>query len=480
VARRVLLLGAGPLPAAGTRSAPGVANRLWHFAQPLIAAGHDCLLVTLESGGMAAGELRLENAPARETQGRPWRTLAMEVAGEATPEGLLALARAFAPQRVIGAGTLLAGAHAVACGAAAGAPAWVDLFGDPLAEIQAKAEVQGAAFNADELVIVWRLVLRVLGGGAAFSSVSRRQADALLGQLALVGRLGEIDFAQSVRRYEAACPVIHTLPCCVERLEPPTALERDGWLARQGVPAAARIALWSGGFNAWADPATLVAGCELAMDRDPELWLVATGGGLGDYLEQVFDTFTALVRRSRHAARMRALGWLPLDEAQQWLAAAQVGVIVDRPCGETRLGARNRLLVHAAAAQPIVATRGCEAVGDMAADGALLAVEPGNAAALAEAIGAVLNDPTHAQTLGMAGQRFCADHYTFAATADPVLAWVAGEADARANNNATGATRAAMYIRQAMDPQQREADLRTLARLRANPLRRLIASLRRR
>ena len=56
---------------------------------------------------------------------------------------------------------------------------------------------------------------------------------------------------------------IHPIPCAVEALEIPSGVappDRRSWLDHAGLPVSAQVVLWSGGFNAWADPETLVAG----------------------------------------------------------------------------------------------------------------------------------------------------------------------------------------------------------------------------
>jgi hypothetical protein len=56
IGRRLVFFGAGPLPASASENAPGVANRLWNFLQPALAAGHDCLVFSLESGAPSIEE----------------------------------------------------------------------------------------------------------------------------------------------------------------------------------------------------------------------------------------------------------------------------------------------------------------------------------------------------------------------------------------------------------------------------------------
>jgi glycosyltransferase involved in cell wall biosynthesis len=447
-ARRMLLFGAGPMPGPDETGAPGVANRLWHFLRPALEAGHRALAVTLEPGAPPLADASRPR-PCRAGD-LAWEAVAAPVEDFKRPAALARLARAFAPDAVAGVGTLQAAA--TACAVVGDRPVWADLFGDPLAEIQAKASLLGGAADPDEHLFVWELMTRVLQRADAFSTVSRRQRDALLGQLLLMG-MTDGQVAADPGRHPAAAPtlegLVHCMPCGLAGFRSPRpapdAPARARWRSERGLPADARVALWSGGFNAWADPATLVAAVERAMNDDPRLWLVATGGGLPGYLNGVHGEARRLAAASRHAGRMRLEGWLRLEEAEGWAAMADVALLADRPCAETRLGARNRLLTLAVARCPIAATLGTEVVEEMAAGGALRAVPAGDAEALAMAIDALLADPKAARAQAERAIDFCERHYRFDATAGPFLRFIeaAGApagADAAANASAGGGT----------------------------------------
>jgi glycosyltransferase involved in cell wall biosynthesis len=486
--RRVLLLGAGPLPSPRSPAAPGVANRLWHFLQPAIAAGHHCLALTLEPDAPELGGRRPE---AKLWRDLPWQHLALGVADFKRPDLLAGVVASFDPQIVVAAGTLQAGA--TACALAGDRPVWVDLFGDPLAEIQTKAGLLGDAFDLDEHLFVWELMLRVLTRADAFSTVSRRQRDALLGQLLLLGmtdaqveqmrnaeggtRKETEEELQSNPRDAGIVDLIHPMPCAVERLEllpRPSPAERAALLESAGLPPDSLVALWSGGFNAWADPLTLVAGLELAMRREPRLRLVATGGPLPGYLSRVYETMRAATAASRHVARFHLLDWLPLETAQRWAAAADVGLMVDRPCAETQLGARNRLLTFVAAHCPVVATRGTEVVDEMELTaGALLACDPGRPDALAEAVFTLLANPALAHAVADRAVDHVRRAYTFAASCGPFLEFVARAEAVTAPDDAAPPASAAEWIAGYIDPVRRRADWAELVRYRSGRWNRL-------
>ncbi len=467
--RRLALFGAGPLPTADSMAAPGIANRLWHHLLPALEAGHDCMVLSIEADAAPLGGGGLGAAgPVEMRRGRwGWRQCAVRPEDCLRPAGLRRLVAEFSPDAIAGAGTLLAGA--TACAVAAEVPVWVDLFGDPLAEIGAKASIGGEPFSREDHLLVWRLLLGVLTRADAFATVSRRQRDALLGQLLVAGRLdGPRPLAD----------LIHPIPCAFESFNMMPEIEAaDGAAlkASAGLPGDARVALWNGGFNAWADAATLVAGLERAMDNDPRLRLVVTGAHLPGYLAEVHQDFVERARASRHGDRIHRLGWLELEQARRWMGAADLGLLCDRPCAETRLGARNRLLDLAAARCPMIATRGTEVVEEMEAGGALVAIEPCDAEALAGAIGKLLADPEQRRRLGDQGFEFCRKHYSFAATATPFRGFLA---DPRRAVPADPERAGTELIAGHLDMDRREAEWAELARLRRGSLpRRLLRRL---
>ncbi len=476
--RGIVLFGAGPLPEPGSCHAPGVPNRLWNFMQPALAGGHRCLAVSIEPDAAPLGEGAGSGPESRTWQDHAFQALSVAVDDCKQPAALKQVVEAFGPEVLMGAGTLQA--SATACRLAGGRPVWADLFGDPLAEVQARADLQTGPESTEHTLLAWELMLEVLGRADAFSVVSRRQADALLGQLGLLGRLGTQPEAAPDPPAPSIQSAIHVVPCSLESLDL-TGLDpsADRWALwnEAALPTEAKVALWSGGFNAWADPVTLIEGVEAAMDELAELHLVATGGELPGYLERVYGAFKTRVGASRHRDRMRPLGWHPLAEANRWLAAADLGLLTDRPCAETRLGSRNRLLYHAAARCPVVATRGTEIVADMEAAGVLVAVPRGDAKALGRAIVELLAAPDRAKALGRRAHDFCALHYVFHRTAQPWLDFLADPARSSIEPrlpDQEGATQSATAtIAQYLDVKARRAEWRELASLREGPLARL-------
>ena len=207
------------------------------------------------------------------------------------------------------------------------------------------------------------------------------------------------------------------------------------------------------------------------MDRLPDLHLVATGGALPGYLDRVHERFMRLITASQHAERMHGLGWLPMDAANLWLRRAELAILTDRPCSETYLGARNRLLYHAAARCPILATRGTEVVEEMEQGGALEAVDPADPKALAQKLADLMEDAARREELGGRGYEFCSRHYTFATTSGSFQDFL--NQPRRNSPAAPGDRSAPAWIAHYLDLEARQAEWSELARYRSAPWRRL-------
>ncbi|MCG8461495.1 MAG: glycosyltransferase, partial [Holophagales bacterium] len=300
--RRVLVLGWGPLPFESARMNYAPGTRSWQMALPLAEAGHRVLLVYAPIPGASFddGEPTYRRHRGVHVLSLPRRLFEAEGSLESLVDGLR-------PEVLVGAAPV---PSLWAVRLAGKRPVWVDLFGDPMAEAQARARHLEAG---DHLGAYWRLMAELLSRGDAFGAVSARQRLAVVGQLSLAGRLDGASAGEEQ---------VHVLPCAL----PPRASRGGTGEAADGdgsspAPAAGgelRL-LWSGGFNTWCDADTLMAGLEGAMDADPGLVLDATGGAIGGHDVDTYARVEEAFARSRHRERLRLHGALPTAEAEAML-----------------------------------------------------------------------------------------------------------------------------------------------------------------
>ncbi len=386
--------------------APG--TRSWQFAAALAAEGHAVLLACAPIPGATFAPppaVELEERDGRDH--RPpasWRRSKIRTNGER-------LVEAFAPDALIGAAP---GPSAWAADAAGELPLWVDFFGDPLAEGQAREAVYP---GLESFGAYAGQVAPLLRRGDAFSAVSQRQRLALIGQLGLAGRL---------RGAAAGHEFVEVLPCAAES-------ETPGPPAVAAAPSEKTfLVFWSGGFNTWCDVPTLVAGLEAAMDQRPELTFVATGGEIAGHDDRTAEDFRERVAASRHARRFLLLGQVPRQEAETWLRRAQLALITEKKLYERELGSSGRVSGWLAAGKAILCS-GCSELAEELGrprSGAHLrarAIADSLAARLVEAAGA----PQRLRELAARAAGHAREHLTYAATTAPLRAW-AQEPAARA------------------------------------------------
>lgn len=360
---RVLLAGVGPMPHPDLKKvyAPGL--RLDAFRRALVDGGHEVHLAEMRFGGGAgapgapspsglAGHTPIPGDPAEAA------TILTRIAEEWRPDAAVALTDA--------ASLALATSHY-------SGPLHVDYFGHPMAERQQQAHVH----DSDEgLAAQWLHVLPVLLRADRFSVNSPSQRLALVGELGAAGRLNS-----------GTChsELIDVIPPAIPFAEPFT-LGDPGLLGRLGVPEGARVVLSTGGFNTWVDEETLFAGLERAMEEDPRLHFVATGGRIEGHVAVVFERFEDRAAASRFRERFHLVGWLPHRELEDLMQLAEVAVNCDRWSLEGELGCRNRLFGWLWAGLRVVTTVSSDPTRDLVAQGLVQPVPERHPEALAAAL----------------------------------------------------------------------------------------------
>jgi hypothetical protein len=313
--RRILLAGVGPRPTPGAFKvyAPGL--RLETFRRVLEAAGHEVFLAEMLFGG--DGSLRSTEGeavcvlPAEES---PRREAFESILAQQKPEIIVTSTDVM--------GNLAARSTFIG-------PLFCDFFGHPMAERQMQAAV--AKSNAG-LLGQWREILPILARADCFGVCSSAQKHALLGELGAVGRLG-----YETANYDFARVLAPANP--FEESFHPTNYRVRGAV----VSPEARILLFSGGYNTWLDEETLFQAVELAMQRDPLLHYVSTGGAIEGHVNTVFERFHSRVQGSVFKERFHFLGWVSHEDYMSICLEADAGITVDEPTLEGVYGCRNRL-----------------------------------------------------------------------------------------------------------------------------------------
>jgi glycosyltransferase involved in cell wall biosynthesis len=160
-----------------------------------------------------------------------------------------------------------------------------------------------------------------------------------------------------------------------------------------------RIAIWGGGMWSWLDPLTAVRAVELVRPRRPDLRLAFVGFEHPDPAQR--RSFEPVAAAARGYARDRGLEgdavvfrprWLERDDYTANLADADVGVSLHGETLEGRYASRTRILDYLETGLPVVAAHGDTMSDVVARHGLGRVVEPGDAAACADALDALTSE----------------------------------------------------------------------------------------
>jgi glycosyltransferase involved in cell wall biosynthesis len=402
---RLLVIGTGPLLEEGVTFFSGQCLRTWHLTKPLLAAGHEIHLVTLPIDDRAhhEGQPAFTDATYDGLAHRRGHTnrldLLMPLLNEIVSE--------VQPDAIIGINPWPA---SVACRLKTDLPLWADMNGYAPAEGQTRGRV-----HDDDVALAhfWEMEWRVVRRADRISTVTRRQADAALGELAMAGRLNRHTFDH---------PFVHFIPNAAA--EHFLNLERPApHLRGKKIPPSDFIILWSGGFNTWTDVDLLHEALERLLSQCPDVHFVATGGAIAGHDEQTFERFRALSSESASAERRHLLGWVQSQDVDALFFEADLGINIDSPNWETHFGARNRLISMMACGLPVLTTRGTEISEDLAEAEAAMLVPMRDPAALTDALMRLHEDPDLLCRLAERGREVVRSKCSPEATTGALRAW---------------------------------------------------------
>ncbi|MEE2829397.1 MAG: glycosyltransferase [Myxococcota bacterium] len=351
--KKVFLIGSGPLPMHNPKEMGFPSLRTRQFLLPILAAGHEVMLACLtprecNSGPASSGEEPLELSV---DTAAGWRNFRYTVVHPDEPGRFLSLRDlrgAFQPDVTVTAGPFLP--MAAGARAAGEEPLWIDVPGDPMSEAQARAHRAG---SSDPIHRYREMLGWALARGDRFSVISDAQRGPLVGALGLAGRMtGEA----------LGHEWVHVIPGSVEGLTSEVAEGQLGTLP-DSFPDLAEgsfVVLFSGGYNTWLDGDSMLDGLLRAMEEDPTIHFVSTGGALRGHDELSYDRFVEKARLSAHGDRFHFLGWVEADTLPGIYARSQLCLFVDLPCYEAEFGARTRVLEAMERGVPVAATDFCD------------------------------------------------------------------------------------------------------------------------
>lgn len=377
----ILVLGVSPLPFDETTRlfAPGL--RIWQITEVIRKAGHQVSLAVIDFG-----------------IGTDTDTVNACVQIQKINESFLIYRLVFDPKAIC---RFLESLHSksdfhavvsnsdimnsIAAQLAFDLPIWLDYNGDVFAEKQ----VMGKAYGNDATLLdQWALFFQGLKRGDRFSTCSPWQTSALLGQLGFAGRLNQFTSGERLVCDLLACSrVMQTYEDKPSKIEP---------LRTTVFPQDAFIILWMGGYNSWTDPETLFCGIELAMQADPQIYYVSTGGPLEGHNTATFKDFHDRIQNSPYKNRFHFTGWLPTEDIPHLAKQANLAVSLDIPSVEATLGYRTRTIDWMLYRIPIATTALSYITERMAHEGCVFKITPKDPQSLCDVILHVKSHPEEA------------------------------------------------------------------------------------
>jgi len=355
---------------------------------------------------------------------------------------------------------------------------WADMAGWTMAKAQIDAYKSG---HDRRLGSYLKNEENVLGRADFISVVSEAQKYAVIGELAMMKKMGGYEFNREfvVRiengledfesdKIEKIVKTVRHSPSsdrawsagAFEEVEEIGLRYFKGADSFSGadIPANAFVILWLGSYSAWVDEETLFKGVEAAMaevGEDPsagsvdsdeagtgrlasgraagsagrsarDIYFISTGG-LSDEAEganKTFLKFKELVGLSRYRDRFKFLGWVPAKHIPYLYRETDMGLNVDRRCLDTLTGSRNRLLEMMKFGLPVVTTLGTELSYGMSGFGACVNVRSGSVEDVRDSILELYRNPARRKDYGDKGRRFVEQYHSYDRVMREFLKWL--------------------------------------------------------
>jgi glycosyltransferase involved in cell wall biosynthesis len=414
---RVMILGMSPMPFENVRKVYGTGIRTWQFTRPLLEKGHDLCVAgyaipsaypddfkSTSIKDFSHGKYRFEYHILAEKDFRD-------------TDILTGIARDFKPDCLVGCtfypsfyGSKIKSGLASAYNTCRTPPLWADLFGHVMAEAQARAFIDG---DDSPLFHYWNSEYNIISTADIFSCVSKRQEYATIGELGAAGRLN---------RFTAGYEFTNTIPCGLPVED--FIHKKEAIRGKNGIGKDDFVVLWSGGYNTWTDVDTLFKGLTEAMERDPSIKFVSTGGEIPEQDVKTYPRFLSMIGSGRFASRFIMKGWIPGEEVPDHYLESDTGINIDKDIYEVRLGSKNRILDWFRAGLCVLSSDVCELTEQMAAEGAGFVFRPGDPHDLAEKLLMLASDRKKTKDTGEKGRQFGLKEFNFNRTTRALQEWV--------------------------------------------------------
>ena len=241
--------------------------------------------------------------------------------------------------------------------------------------------------------------------GDFFICASERQRDWWLGQLEAHGRINPATYQADPTLRQLIDVVAYGLP-----VEPPTATRSFIKGVWEGIAPTDKVVLWGGGLWPWLDPMTAIEAIHHLAATRPEIKLIFPGTRHPNKNVAGMPTRLADAQAlaDQHGLTNRNVffgDWVAFPDWPNVLLESDVALTLHTESVESRLAFRSRVLDYVWAELPVVATTG-DATSDLIAEYGLgIQVRANDAASVAAAIVALIDEAPLARAAAFAHAR---------------------------------------------------------------------------
>ncbi|MBT6143244.1 glycosyltransferase family 4 protein [bacterium] len=352
--KKILLVGNGPLPDSDSSSKTAFQIRTAFFYQELEHAGFDVSLCLLADEDQKISEKQM--------------LIRNDIKVKSKLKKALNL---YSPDLVIAC-------NITAASLVADLKPKIPFIADLNGWLPAEAQAEAYAAKSDALIEMQiKKEIKILKQADFICCVSKAQSYATYGELALLGVLNQSNFGKVMVTTIANRPLLE---------KNSKSMARCGFIKSPS----SKMILWIGSFNNWVDIETLFEGLQIAMQQNPKLVFVSTGGNVKGLSNNYLQRFKEKIANSQYKDRFIFLGWLKNNQLLDVYRQADLGINCDLDCAETWFGARNRINEFLGHKIPVVSSKGSEIARTVGAYRLGVVFRSADAKSLAKAIETVL------------------------------------------------------------------------------------------
>ncbi|MCX7767022.1 MAG: glycosyltransferase, partial [Candidatus Sumerlaeia bacterium] len=171
------------------------------------------------------------------------------------------------------------------------------------------------------------------------------------------------------------------------------------------------------------DVDTLYKGIVYAMERNPQIEYVSTGGSISGHDEITFEKFRQLVLNSVYRERFHFVGWVELALLPQYYYEANAAINIDYFSYEGLLGCRNRIFDWLICELPVITTALSEITQLLAKKELVTSFPIGDSQALGKLILDLAQNIDKHKERARRAREFLIKEYTNDRLLAPLVAW---------------------------------------------------------